>query len=81
MRYVQFSLWMAHMHSEKYRLLFTSAAYTEHSSAIKIRLNFIMEANTMNPDRTGPCCLQYTCPDPESFVKGGPNSTLFCVFF
>ena len=34
----------------KCRLLFTSAAYIQ----IHLKLDFIMEANTMNPDQTAP---------------------------
>ena len=34
----------------KCRLLFTSAAYIQ----VHFRLNFIMEATTMNPDQTAP---------------------------
>ena len=45
---------------------FWSAAYIQ----VYFRLNFVMEANTMNPDQTapweqsdlGPYCLQYRLP-------------------
>ena len=59
---MRFTLFLHYLLSCEYHLLFTSAAYIQ----VPLRLDFIMEANTMNPDQTalleqsdlGPYCLQ-----------------------
>ena len=73
---------------QKYSLLFTTAAYIP----VHFRLDFIMEANHLNPDQTdmsslGPYCLQYWLPKNISrkrkqttkVVTGGKKDKSICA--